>query len=163
MSIAPYLRRLRQAADPTGLGPLERQVMEILWAPAADGTVGAAGESAAASVREVRARLGGTIAYTTVMTTLDRLHRKGLLERTRAGRAFLYRAALSRAELERGLAVSLLQALLGIGGAAAGARAPAPEPILSSIVEAVGDRDKALLDELERLVRARRRRDRGPR
>ena len=39
---------------------------------------------------EVRERIGGPLAYTTVVTILSRLHAKGVLERTKAGRAYLY-------------------------------------------------------------------------
>jgi len=120
------------------LGPLEAQVMQALW-----------GRAAEASVRDVHEGLGSDLAYTTVMTTLDRLYKKGLLERRREGRGFVYRARLSHAELSRGLAGALFESLLG--------RAPAPQPILSGIVDAVSDQDRAMLDELERLVRAKRR------
>ena len=60
------------------LGPLEITVMEILWTH---------GES---NVRDVVDRLGRPLAYTTVMTTLDRLYKKGMLERRKADRAFFY-------------------------------------------------------------------------
>ena len=39
---------------------------------------------------EVRERIGGSLAYTTVVTILSRLHTKGVLERHKAGRAYLY-------------------------------------------------------------------------
>ena len=45
---------------------------------------------AALSPGEVRERIGGTLAYTTVVTILSRLHAKGVLERHKAGRAYLY-------------------------------------------------------------------------
>ena len=73
---------------PPALGPLEVAVMEILWTR---------GES---NVREVVARLGRPLAYTTVMTTLDRLFKKGLLGRRKSDRAFLYLPSLSRREWE---------------------------------------------------------------
>ena len=44
----------------------------------------------ALSPGEVRERIGGTLAYTTVVTILSRLHAKGVLERHKAGRAYLY-------------------------------------------------------------------------
>ncbi len=65
------------------LGPLEVQVMEILWG---------AGER---SVRDVVERLDRKLAYTTVMTTLDRLFKKGLLDRQKSERAFLYSPRVS--------------------------------------------------------------------
>ncbi|HVX21771.1 MAG TPA: BlaI/MecI/CopY family transcriptional regulator [Acidimicrobiales bacterium] len=69
------------------LGDLERRVMEVLWAdPGADATV-----------REVAAQMPG-YAYTTVLTVLDRLRNKGLVTRTKDGRAFRYAAASSREE-----------------------------------------------------------------
>ncbi len=66
--------------------------MDVLWASAANGSV---------TVREVHQALAKSrdIAYTTVMTVLDRLARKELVTQERAGRAFLYRARATRAEL----------------------------------------------------------------
>jgi len=60
------------------MGPLEREAMQVLWR---------AGEL---SVRQVRQRLPGKLAYTTVMTTLARLFTKGLLKRRAQDRKFLY-------------------------------------------------------------------------
>lgn len=72
------------------LGELEQAVMDVLW-----------GRSEALSVREVHAALsnGRELAYTTVMTVLDRLAKKGIVVRNLDGRAWHYRPALSRAEL----------------------------------------------------------------
>ena len=74
------------------LGELERAVMDVLWA---------ADEDATMTVREVHAALvpDRDVAYTTVMTVLDRLARKALVTQERAGRAFRYRPRASRAEL----------------------------------------------------------------
>lgn len=78
------------------LGDLERAVMERLWA---------APDEAALTVREVHAALAAEreIAYTTVMTVLDRLARKELVSQERDGRAYRYRALASRAALTAGL------------------------------------------------------------
>lgn len=75
---------------PRRLGELERLVMEQLWA--ADGAL---------TVREVHDRLSTTreLAYTTVMTVLDRLAKKQLTERERDGKAWRYKAAAPREEL----------------------------------------------------------------
>ncbi len=75
------------------LGDLERRIMEAVWA--ADGPI---------SVREVHGRIGEDreLAYTTVMTVLDRLAKKGLLLRERDGRAYRYTPAQSRDELVAG-------------------------------------------------------------
>src|SRR5262249_36221242 len=120
------------------LGALEQDVMNIVWS---------AGE---VSVREACARLGTTIAYTTVMTTLDRLFKKRLLSRRKVGQAFVYRAVATRDEIEGAIAAELVDDLLR-------RHANEPLPVLSSLVDAVSDRDLSLLDELERLVREKRR------
>jgi predicted transcriptional regulator len=120
------------------LGVLEREVMAVVWK---------AGEI---SVREACARLDSSVAYTTVMTTMDRLFKKRLLARHKVGRAFVYSAAATRDEMESAVATELVQSLLQRHGGE-------PLPILSSLVDAVSDRDRALLDELERLIREKRR------
>ena len=48
---------------------------------------------------EVRRRLGGTLAYTTVMTVLTRLAAKGLIDRSRSGRGYVYRASDDASEV----------------------------------------------------------------
>ena len=100
------------------------------------------------SVKDVQTAMARRVAYTTVMTTMDRLFKKGLLDRERGGRAFRYRAACTREEMERVVASGLLRALLEAGGAA--------RPMLSNLVDAIGEKDSALLDELEQLVREKR-------
>ncbi len=74
----------------SGLGDLERAVMTVLWEQDGD-----------QSVRQVLTHLNGSrdLAYTTVMTVLDRLAKKDLANRTRDGRAWMYSAAASREEL----------------------------------------------------------------
>ena len=120
------------------LGSLERNVMALVW------------RHGDTSVREACDELGPAVAYTTVMTTMDRLFKKGLLARRKVGRAFVYRAAASRAEMEGAVATELVHSLLERDGE--------PLPVLSSLVDAVSERDRALLDELERLIREKRRR-----
>ena len=79
-------------------GALERAVMEVLWA-ASDGM----------TVREVADALSGRgLAYTTVMTVLDRLAKKGMAERRRRGRAWCYRAAAAQEAYVAGLMVAAL-------------------------------------------------------
>jgi predicted transcriptional regulator len=121
------------------LGALEREVLSLVWRRGGD-----------TSVRDACEELGSNVAYTTVMTTMDRLYKKRLLSRHKVGRAFVYRAAATREELEGAIAAELVQSLLQADGSE-------PLPVLSSLVDAVSDRDRALLDELERLVRAKRR------
>lgn len=79
--------------------PLERACLNALWR-LGEGTV-----------RQVREALepGHHLAYTTVLTVLERLARKGLVERRPAGRRYVYRAALSREEARRAAVRDLLQ------------------------------------------------------
>src|SRR5436853_1954969 len=111
------------------LGALEREVMSVVCS---------AGEI---TVREACARLGSPVAYTTVMTTMDRLFKKRLLARRKIGQAFVYRAVATREELEEAVAAELVGSLLR-------RHAEEPLPVLSSLVDAVSDRDRSLLDEL---------------
>ena len=120
------------------LGALERGVMDVVWK---------AGEI---NVREACELLGSAVAYTTVMTTMDRLFKKRLLSRRKVGRAFVYAAAATRDEMEGAVATELVHSLLQRHGGE-------PLPLLSSLVDAVSDRDRTLLDELERLIREKRR------
>lgn len=116
-------------------GPLELRVLEALWS-----------RSGSACVRDLQPQFPG-VAYTTLMTTLDRLYRKGTLSREKSGRAFYYQPKSTRQELISELAGSTFATFLP--GDALSVR-----PILSMFVDTIGDR--AMLDELEELVRARR-------
>ena len=90
----------------TRLGDLERAVMDVLWdsVPATSDGV---------TVREVADALDGReLAYTTVMTVLDRLAGKGMVQREREGRAWRYRPAATR---EAHIAQLMLDAL-DLGG-----------------------------------------------
>jgi predicted transcriptional regulator len=118
-------------------GPLEIRVLESLW-----------DRGRPSCVRDLQPQFPG-VAYTTLMTTLDRLFRKGTLDREKSGRAFYYLPKATQPQLISQLAGSTLATLLP--GDATSVR-----PIMSMFVDTVGDRDEALLDELEELVRARR-------
>jgi predicted transcriptional regulator len=119
------------------LGPLEIAVMEILW------------ERGESNVHDVIERLGRPLAYTTVMTTMDRLYKKGMLSRHKSDRAFLYSTRQSRLEWEQKRAGEFMAGFLN-GPQAAG------EMLISCLVEAVGQKDATLLDELERKIRMKR-------
>ena len=85
-------------------GPLEIRVLETLWA-----------RGKPACVRDIQPEFPG-VAYTTLMTTLDRLFRKGTLSREKSGRAFFYLPKASEQELISELAGStfaLLRVLRG--------------------------------------------------
>jgi predicted transcriptional regulator len=123
-------------ADPrANLGPLERQVLEVVWGL---GT---------ATVREVvrDGKLWQT--YPTIMTTMDRLFKKGLFNRAPEGRAFRYSPRYGPQELECIAAEESIRQLL---------RSQNALLHLSYLVEAAGTQDERLLDELEALVERQR-------
>lgn len=129
-------RRPRDVAD-QALGKLEREVLNEIW------------RHKEVSVRDVYLAFDERVAYTTVMTTLDRLYKKGLLNRRKQGRAFIYCATVSSDELEIGIKEDLIDGLLGRGSQGV-------EPVLACIVDAISERDAELLDELDRLIKEKR-------
>lgn len=116
------------------LGDLEARVMDLVWS---DHPI---------SVRAACERLGG--AYTTIMTTMDRLHKKRLLRRRKDGNAFLYEPAMDRAEYQKRVVEAALTPLLEQGAA----------PVLAAFVQVAADLDEAHLAQLERLIADYRRR-----
>jgi len=117
------------------LGPLEQAVVELLW------------EQGESSVQDVSKKLDRPLAYTTVMTTLDRLFKKGVLERRQVERAFLYTPRFSREEMQRRYASAFVDGFLV---------RESGEMLFSCLVDAVGQYDAALLDELEEQIRKKR-------
>ena len=120
------------------LGKLERAVLDETW------------NRREVSVRDIYLAFEERIAYTTLMTTLDRLYKKRLLERRKDGRAFFYSPAVSRDEFEHVIREDVIDSLLGTG--AEGVR-----PVLACIVETVSENDRELLEELERLIKEKKR------
>jgi predicted transcriptional regulator len=119
------------------LGPFEQEVMQKVWA------------RGSATVRELIADGEIRQAYTTVMTTMDRLYKKKLLGRVAEGRAFRYTPRHTPEELQRVTALESIKQLLGSGDASS-----LP---LSYLVEALTTHDVLLLDELQLLVERKRR------
>lgn len=120
------------------LGPLEQRLLEELWL------------RRDATVRELIEGPCQDLAYTTVMTTLDRLFKKGILGRQiEATKAFRYQPLLTREDLHRGAAAHAFRQLLE---ASSGRSVP-----LSFLVEMVSERDAQLLDDLSNLVESKRR------
>jgi len=119
------------------LGPLEEDVMDVVW------------RLGAGNVRDVVRHMERNLAYTTIMTTLDRLFKKGLLDRELTDRAFVYSAKVTREEWDRRRAGEMMAGFL-----------QGPEEsqdlLLSCLVDAVGTHDAMLLDELERKIRSKR-------
>jgi len=130
-------RRPREVAS-LALGKLERQVLEQTW------------QWGEVSVRDVYVAFEERVAYTTLMTTLDRLYKKQILDRRKDGRAFLYSPTVSNEEFEHGIREDVIDGLLGRG-------AEGIQPVLACIVDTVSERDRKSLDELERLVKEKKR------
>ena len=127
---------LRRVAIPE-LGPLERRTMDLVW------------QKGELSVRDAGLSLDGNLAYTTVMTTLDRLYKKGLLNRRKVERAFLYSPRYTAEELQRQQTGDLVTGLLQQSTSSR-------DLLISCLVDAVGQYDAALLEELERQINAKR-------
>ena len=124
-------------ASSSRLGPLEERLLEALW------------QRGNATVRDLVDGPCDDLAYTTVMTTLDRLYKKSLLSREAEGRAFRYTPRFTREELQREVAGEAFRQLLDAS--------PSASLPLSYLVEIVTERDAQLLDDLRRLVENKRR------
>lgn len=119
------------------LGPLETQLLRLLW------------QRGPATVRELLDSGDISGAYTTVMTTLDRLYKKGLLERSPEGRAFRYAPRQTKQEFKGQLLRRAIGQLIGDSD-----RMLDP---MSCLVDAVSEHDRKLLDELEKAVDKKKR------
>ncbi len=93
--------------DTTSLGELEGPVLEVLWD---------SGELSTPAVHELIGKPRG-LAYTTILTVLQRLHKKGLAGRKEEGRAHIYYAAVSRAEFSHRRGKTLAASLASLGEA----------------------------------------------
>jgi predicted transcriptional regulator len=107
-----------------GFGDLEAVIMDRVWQ-----------RGGPVTVRELFDELAAerTIAYTTVMSTMDNLHRKGWLDRVREGKAYRYTATASREEY----GARLMREALADGGDA--------EVVLSHFVAQIGTGESAAL------------------
>jgi predicted transcriptional regulator len=128
-------------ASSSQLGPLEERLLKALWL------------RRSATVRELVDSDLHDLAYTTVMTTLDRLFKKKLLSREAEGRAFRYTPQFTCEELHREVAGEAFRQFLDAS--------PASSLPLSYLVEILTERDAQLLDDLTELVETKRRELRG--
>ena len=124
------------------LGSLEAEMMEHVWL---------LGEI---SVRDLHSRSASRLAYTTIMTTVDRLYKKGMLRRRKVGKAYLYAPALSRRDYRE----RLVQSLIGMALRDSRHR----HVVLSCFVEVISEADRQMLDRLDQLVKAKQRALRRP-
>ena len=97
-----------------GLTPLELEIMQVLWG------------AGACTVSEVQPKLKAELAYTTVQTMLNVLLRKGKVKRVQEGRAFRYRAAVSRERATGSALNDMVKRMFG----------GSPEALLMAMVDA---------------------------
>jgi predicted transcriptional regulator len=118
-----------------GFGELESVIMHMVW-----------DHGSQVTVRDLFDELSRerSIAYTTVMSTMDNLHRKGWLEREKEGKAYRYTATASREEYS----ARLMREALAVGGDT--------ETVLSHFVAQIGDPESELLRSVVRRLPGRR-------
>ncbi|MBI4302465.1 MAG: BlaI/MecI/CopY family transcriptional regulator [Chloroflexi bacterium] len=117
------------------LGPREAEIMEIVWS---QGT---------ATVGEVQARLlGSQPAYTTVMTIMGRLVRKGLLRRSKQGGLYSYSATVGRGEWVQSMVSGIINGLFR----------EFAEPALVHFLRRLEGEDEAILAQVERIIKERK-------
>ena len=121
-----------------------------LTRPAAGACTGDCDGNGEVTVRDIYLAFEERVAYTTLMTTLDRLYKKQILARRKDGRAFLYAPAVSREEFDHGIREDVIDGLFNEG-------ASGIQPLLACIVDTVSERDREMLDELDRLVKEKKR------
>lgn len=124
---------------PALLGDLERAVMARLW------------ESGPADAKAVHQAIGRPrrITLNTVQSTVERLHRKGLLDREKVSHAYVYAPRISREEFGAEVMHGVVRDLLG----------GELEPVLAAFVDLTARVGKDELSRLERLVSERRRQE----
>ncbi len=119
------------------LGPLETRVMEVLW------------ECNECCVRQVLSRLNQKFAYTTIMSTLDRLYKKKFANRRKCGRAYIYSARVSCQEWKDIVARDVAATLL------AGSHS-SREVLIDCLLEAVRLQEPELLEDIETTLQDKR-------
>ena len=116
------------------LGELESRVMKLVW------------ENPGCTARSICSRLDkSNLAQTTILTILDRLHKKDLVSREKVGRPYAYTATVKREDFEEQVTRDVLQGLLK----------DEAKPVLNTFIDLVSVNQR-LLDELEELIRKRK-------
>lgn len=121
------------------LGELESAILGVLW--------DSAGKLSVRKVHESLER-AQALAYTTVMTVLDRLFDKGLVARQKDGKAFVYWPVLTREAYLGQRAARMLTEL----------EVPVQRDVLMAFLDSAEHADPAVLEELSALIHARRKR-----
>lgn len=126
------------------LGPLETEIMEILW------------QRGTATVREVHEQIlsdpDRELAYASVTTVLNRLVQKGWLQRQRQGKAFLWQPRLSQTEAQLLRAHQRFKQFLSVGNA----------EMVAAFVDSLDAASLEQLDAITQQIQAARRRRRQP-
>jgi len=139
--------RLLLASRKIRLGPLEERLLSAVW-QCKDGI----------TIRELRERADIGRAYITIVTTLNRLRKKGLVDRiaipTTKVVTFRYVPRFTMADVERDVASHAIRQVLGLDLAG--------PLLLSRMVEEISEHDAELLEELGRLVDEKRRNNPKP-
>lgn len=116
-------------------GELEARLVQAVW------------NLEQASVQQIIDHLGGDLNYKTAMTVLNRLVEKGVLNRHKSGRAFIYTAAASREDFLAGVFDRVVRGMLGNDFR---------RIALAQMVNTAQEVDPAILDELSRLIRQKK-------
>lgn len=132
-------KKTKETEEEPGLGALETDVMKVVW------------NADWVAVRDVyeRLRLERSIAYTTVMTVMGRLHDKGMLERRQDGRTYMYQAKQTRLQVAGGFMRKLLDRLFD------GRKADA----MAALLEASDKLDESELGEIKKKLDELEKRD----
>jgi len=128
-------RRSRNPLKLLLLGSLEREVLDLV------------SEAGGGTVREICSHLSRPLAYTTVMTTLDRLYKKDILHRQKEGRGYRYNTHRTPRQNDQ----SRKRA-----NRFGRSNSVSPVPLVSYLLDSVGTYDETLLQELESKIAARR-------
>ncbi len=135
MWLKRHFGRKRISLEP--LGELETELMERVWA------------HKEVSVRDLYQEMDGRLAYTTLMTTLDRLYKKGLFSRRKEGKAYFYSAVLNEQQYQESLTQHFFGMVLH--------DRKNSSAVLSRFVAAVSETDREMLEQLDEIVKAKRR------
>lgn len=134
--------RLLRASRKIRLGALEQRLLSAMWQ-----------RPEGITIRELRNRSDIRRAYITIVTTLNRMRKKGLVDRIAVEGSkvvtFRYVSRFTRAEVERDVASKAIRQVLGLGVAG--------PLLLSRIVEEISEHDAKMIAELGRLVDEKRR------
>ncbi len=124
---------------PSPLGDLEEKVMNIIW------------EKKKATVRDVLHELNKkeNFAYTTIMTIMDRLYKKGLLKREKKGLGYIYYPVITKEEFEKKTAEKVITELIENN----------PELTLAAFQGAVEKLSKEEIDKLYKIIEEKRKKN----